>query len=277
MWARIMEWLLIGSWLVSMAVLTTRDALPRWFAEPPPAPASELWLRENGREFQYGIYGANEVLCGNGWTVYEGRGEVIMRTDVLVLNQVEMINTLFITSEMTFLNETELDRVDLRMAGMPAAIRLMGERQGPKFAFSLEVGNYPKQEFVLEAEAAQTLSDIIKPFSTLRNLEVGKSWKIHVIDPLSLIKGGKGKLKALVAEVTGRERIQVQGRAVECFVVECSGSRAWVDLNGRVWRQESELPGLGRLVIVDQPFQEEKLEQAYLRMNRDRHREREHH
>jgi hypothetical protein len=41
---------------------------------------------------------------------------------------------------------------------------------------------------------------------------------------------------------------------VEAFVVEAEGMRAWVTPAGRVIRQEFELPLLGTLLLVEEPY-----------------------
>ena len=56
---RMTEMFIVTMWLVSMAWLVARDAVPRWFAEAPPQVASRAWLADQGTEFQYAIYDHN--------------------------------------------------------------------------------------------------------------------------------------------------------------------------------------------------------------------------
>lgn len=58
----------------------------------------------------------------------------------------------------------------------------------------------------------------------------------------------------LLVRVTGTEQIQHRGRLVEAFVVEAHRMGAWVAPGGHVLRQEVELPLLGKLILVDEPF-----------------------
>lgn len=278
---RIFEFLVVTSWLVSMTWLIARDAVPRWFAQAPPQAASVAWLQDQGRRFQYGIYDQSGLRRGACWSVYELNDGAITRKELLVLENLAFIENLVIESELTFLNETELAALDMEIKGLPAVIELHGERQGPKFGFELKIGSVPVYEFVLDAQAAQTLCDVTKPFSSLRGLEVGQSWKIHVIDPFSLIhEGQRRRLKPVLVRVTGRETVTIQGREHACFLVESQGARAWIDERGRVLRQVVDIPGVGQLEIREQAFQQRKYDHMLRRVRRigghvrNRHRNR---
>ncbi len=269
MFRRIGEYLVVTMWLVSMTWMISRDVIPRWFAQEPPSAASVMWLADQGRWFQYGIFDADDSLRGNYWTTYSVQGQTISRTDYLRLQNVGVIDQLFLDSDMTFASEDVLDDVHIRIGGIPVPIDLKGERQGPQFAFQLKIGTLPIHEFVLDSQAARTLCDGIKPFSVLQNLSVGQSWKIHVVDPLSLIQNPGARVQSIVARVSGRETIEVNGRNEDCFVVETDGIRAWVNEAGRVILQRVNLPGLGILEIREQRFSEDQLHRA--RSHRSRH------
>ena len=259
MFNRLVELVIVSSWLVCMTWLVARDAVPRWFAEAPPDTATLSWLKEQGHQFQYGIFESSGGRRGSCWSVYDVHHDTIRRNDLLVLDGLGPIERLIIETELTFLNETELATIEVEIKGVPARITLKGERQGPKFGFKLDIGGFPVHNFVLDAEAAQTLCDVTKPFSTLRGLEVGRSWKIHVIDPFSLIQsGGRTRLKAVVVRVTDKEVIRVEGRAYDCYVVESPGARAWIDETGRTRRQVVDVPGVGKLEIREEEFRREQ-------------------
>jgi len=254
---RLVDMFVVVLWLVCTTWLISRDAVPRWFARTPPEVASASWLREQGDQFQYGIYGEDGGRRGTCWSVYKVGMHAIIRKDTLMLEELGVIRRLIIDSEMTYLNETELDNVEVEVSGLRERIILRGERQGPQFAFRLKIGDTrPPQDFMLDASAAQTLCDTVKPFSSLRGLRVGQAWKIQMLDPFSLVSDGRrARLKPVVAAVVDRETIKLQGREVECHVVESQGSRAWVDDSGRVLLQTVEMPALGRLEIREQAFQ----------------------
>ncbi len=252
---RLVELLIVSSWLVCMTWLVARDAVPRWFAEAPPDTATLSWLKEQGHQFQYGIFDSTGGRRGSCWSLYEVHQDTIRRNDLLVLDGFGPIERLIIETELTFLNETELATIEVEIKGVPALIKLKGERQGPKFGFELKIGGALAHTFVLDAQAAQTLCDVTKPFSTMRGLEVGRSWKIHVIDPFSMIQsGGRTRLKPVVVRVTAEEVIRVEGRAYKCYVVESPGARAWIDETGRTRRQVVDVPGVGKLEIREEEF-----------------------
>ncbi len=259
---RIAEMFIVTMWLVSMTWLAARDAVPRWFAEAPPEVASRAWLADHGTEFQYAIYDHNGLRCGSCWSIYQPNDQGMMQKDLLVLENLSFaIEHLAVESQLTFLNDTGLATVDIEIRGVQAPIQLYGERQGPKFGFELRIARRSVHDFVLDASAAQTLCDLIKPFSPMHGLEVGRSWKVQVIDPFSLLQGNlRAKLKPVVVRVTGRETIQIEGRRHDCLLVEAQGARAWVDSAGRVLRQVVDVPGIGQLEIHAETFQREKYE-----------------
>ena len=264
---RLVELLIIGSWLISMSWLVVRDVIPRWTAQTPPETATTSWLRDNGKEFQFGIFDHAGLRRGSCWSVYQVNNDTIIRKELLLFERLSIIPELAIQSEMTFLNETELVAIDIEIKGVPLRIELHGERQGPKFGFELQIDRMPVHDFVLDGQAAKTLCDVTKPFSSLRGLDVGRSWKIYVIDPFSLIRGSRrAKLKPVVVTVIGRETIQIEGRKRPCFVVESQGAKAWVDDAGRVLKQIVDVPGVGQMEIREQSFQRDKYEAALRRL-----------
>lgn len=247
------EMTIVGLWLVSMTWLLARDVVPRWFAQAPPSAASMGWLERNGKEFQYDLSGPG--IRGQAWTVYNTSGDhQVTRTDILEIGPLSLIGGLLISSEMVFLHENELDTVDVRLWGGPLQVELRGERQGPQFAFRMKIGTFPAEDFILDAAAAQTLSDTIKPFAALRDLHVGQTWQIHTIDPLSILQHSKARVNSVWAEVTGREPLPHRGAMHDCFVIQAGGVRAWVDESGRPLLQLVELPGLGSLSIRETSF-----------------------
>ncbi len=252
---------------MTMAWLAARDIVPRWFAEAAPQAASLTWMDEHGREFQYGIFGENGVRRGSAWSVYQPTGTTVTRTDTLVLRGLALADPLIIESEMDFLEENQLDEIDVRIVGVHAPVRLRGERQGPMFAFQLSLGGIPVHEFVIDGEAAQSLSDTVRPFTSLAGLSVGQSWTIHVVDPFALIRGTRRRLRAVVVSVIDQEEIRFHGVPRRCYVVEAEGVRAWVDESGRVLLQSVELPAVGRIDIREERFLEDKLKEVSLEVN----------
>jgi hypothetical protein len=243
-----------------MAWLISRDVVPRWFAEAPPAATDVTWIEREGREFQYGIFGDNGLRIGTAWSVYQVSGTAITRIDTLQVAGIPLTNDLRVQTVMDFLGENELDEIEVHIIGVPAPVALRGARQGPKFAFQVELDHKPAHEFVLDADAAQTLGDTIRPFSVLEGLQVGRSWTVHVVDPFSLITGSRGRLREVVVLVTGQEYLEIGGRKTTCFIVEAAGARAWVNGAGRVLRQDVEVPGMGLVTILEEDFRRDRLD-----------------
>lgn len=265
---RFSDLLIVSIWLVAMAWLAARDVVPQWYQTPPPQSLSLSWLKTHGKQFQYGFFGDNAVRVGTAWSTYQvGVGaSTVTRNDTVVLNNVPMApDGVIIQSRMEFLDENRLDELEVKIFGAPVSIALEGESQGPRFAFRLLIDGQQRHEFVLDANAAETLCDTIKPFSALVGLTVGQSWTVHVLDPFSLMQGSRRRLKSTLVTVTGREVISHQGREHECFVVQSEGVRAYVDDVGRVLRQVVDLPGLGGFEIIEEDFQKSKLDAIKIR------------
>ena len=81
---------------------------------------------------------------------------------------------------------------------------------------------------------------------------------MELVNPLSGLVPDWGvrnmSTNGLLVRVTKTETIEHRGASVEAFVVEAEGIRAWVTPAGRVIRQEFELPLLGTLLLVEEPF-----------------------
>ncbi len=260
---RLLEYGIVTMWLVSMTWLVSRDAVPRWFAQSPPEAPTAAWLQDHGQRFQYGIYADNGARKGTSWSDYEIVEGSVLRKDILILHDLQFVKELVMTSELTFQNETGLDSVEVDIRIMDTAITLRGERQGPKFAFTVDINAVRLQEFVLEAHDAQTLCDSIKPFSALRDLSVGQTWTLQMLNPMSLIQNSRSRFKPVLVSVTGRENKQFYGRTQDCFIVESAGTRAWISRDGRVLLQVVDLPGMGRLEIREETWQQALRDTAF--------------
>jgi hypothetical protein len=127
-----------------------------------------------------------------------------------------------------------------------------------------------RREMNLDFAASRMIGESMNPFASLPTLRVGQSWRMQMLDPLAAVLTGKTDFKPVVATVTGMETIPhptEPGRTVECFVVVTSpaSSKAWVDAKGTVFRQEAELPGVGRVTMIKEAYSERQREEARLR------------
>jgi hypothetical protein len=107
---------------------------------------------------------------------------------------------------------------------------------------------------------------MIRRFDRLPNLHVGQSWRIKLLDPLALLTPDLAEadmeLEPIIVQVTRTEEIEHRGRKIETFVVEGADATAWVADDGRVLRQEVQVPLIGKLVLLDEPYDPIALELA---------------
>ena len=66
----------------------------------------------------------------------------------------------------------------------------------------------------------------------------------------------------MLIQVTGKEMITHGGERIETFVVEGGGVTAWVAADGRVLRQEANLPLVGKLILLDEPYDDDAYAEA---------------
>jgi len=112
----------------------------------------------------------------------------------------------------------------------------------------------------LDMAATRLIGDSMRPFTFLPTLRVGQSWRMQVLDPVAAVLGGKTQFRSIVARVTRMETITHDGRPIECFVVETSPQQivAWADASGRILVQEAEIPGIGRIRVCEEPYNEQE-------------------
>ncbi len=232
-------------WIVAMAALVKRDMVPFWIAEDLPAGFAP------DQDTQWGIFDADGRSIGTAWiAVRRTSGETTVEsTTSLDFRGVPIL----LDSAFTSLGETGIQQFQFRLLGAPVPILVRGERIGRDFSCSAKIGTIVNT-FSLDARLSQFLGESFRPFSHLRGLHVGQSWRIRLLDPLALIKDRTIDFKVQLARVTKREVIEHDGSDVECFRIESNGSVAWADDTGRILRQEVQVPLLGRCVLQNEPF-----------------------
>ena len=108
-----------------------------------------------------------------------------------------------------------------------------------------------EREETIPVSRDETLSLGLLPFLSARYLEIGKKWTVRALNPLSL-----GQTTTTV-EVTGREKIQWQGRTLDAFVLRFThngiGSTAWVADDGELIRAQT----LFGITLEKEPLPEE--------------------
>ena len=254
-------------------VLFMRDILPSWLASDPPQ-FEDISSQDGAeRQIQVGIFDADGQLVGRSWTISHIRGHFLNVDSKTMLYPIRLPGDITtppvrIDTELSYQERGGLlSELGMRVFGLPASAELYGEFIPPdEFACTWKIERVRQGTFVLDAEATRALGEVLRPFSRLPGLYVGRAWRLHLLDPLAQIVPGLQQNAVLaepeIVRVTRAETIEHRGRSVEVFVVEARRMRAWVATDGSVLRQEIELPLLGQLVLRDEPFDHNAYEAA---------------
>jgi hypothetical protein len=263
----------LGLMLSANAALLVRDVLPDWLAgEPPESRALHL---EPGDQIaaQLSIYDREGRCVGHSWTVGGRSGDLVAVHHVTILKSLKLprgivIPALRIDTDLNYHGQTSLDKLRVRVSGFGFPIRLEGEFYHPDiFACEWQVDDR-RGNLQLPAEMTRALGDVIRPFESLTGLRVGQSWRVKVLNPLAGVIPDWGTRNmmtdTMLVRVTGMEQIEHAGAMVQAFVLEAEKLQAWVTPEGRVIRQELELPLFGTLTLVDEPYDAETRRDALL-------------
>ncbi len=246
--------------------LLTRDVLPTWLAGDPPRSCA-LQLSE-GQSFteQVGIFDAEGRRVGYAWSLCDRDLDLTTIRNYTYLYPLRLpqdISTPALRMDMVlrYRRDHRPDQLQVRVLGLGIPISLEGEFYPPDdFGCEWQVGDQ-RGKFVLPAHRLRALGDVLRPFESLADLRVGQSWHMETINPLAGLLPGWGAENMMTSQtlvrVVAREPIDFSGQRVDAFVVETQTTRAWVADNGRVLRQEIELPLFGRLVLVSEPYDNE--------------------
>jgi hypothetical protein len=261
--------------IVANIALLTRDVIPAWTAGDPPIPlAYEMdtgWIKVS----QTGIYDAAGSAVGHVWTeTWRDKGLVTVES-MTILNEVvtsgqTLISALRIDTRLTYNEEQVLERLDVTVRGFGLPIELHGKYVPPddfacEWQFDEETGT-----FSLPADATRAMGDLRSPFQGVGGLQVGQVWRHELFDPLSgMLPGLSGsgmKPQSMIVSVTGTDKIIHHDLAIKAFVLEGDSVRAWVSPLGDVLRQEVTVPVLGRIVLLDEPFDDNARAEARQRI-----------
>lgn len=258
-------------WVSAMTALFVRDVWPAWTAQDVP-PMTRDELARLDRDQQLGMFDAEGRRLGTAWSSISSVGGNTSIQGTVHVDGIRLIPNILVETSTGFDEKGELDSFNLDVFGIPATIiKVRGERHGIYFPCEIQLGPLFRQAN-LDMAASRLIGDSLRPFNFLPTLKVGQAWRMQIIDPISAAMGSSTRFKAIVARVTGKETIDHAGRQVECFVVETSPgqAKAWVGPDGRVCVQEVELPGLGKLTVRDEPYQENEREMVRRRILRGR-------
>lgn len=239
-----------------MVLLVRRDVVPFWSAQEAPSGVTP------SASFQVAIRNSAGTRVGTTWVITTPtEGITTVRSQTLIdLRVVSALlpfdGPLLIVTTLTYHPADLLQDFKIRLDGAPVAVALRGERCGADFACTTTFGT-AKKTVVLDGRLSQCLAETLRPFTHLRDLHFGQTWRIRLLDPLSLLQGQAPELKTQLVRVTARETISHDGQSVECFRIETEGTVAWANDQGRVLRQEVQIPLVGTWTLTDEPFDQE--------------------
>lgn len=248
-------------WVTAMVSLVVRDILPAWTAKDPPHVTGEQFKLLDEPNQQFGVVDAKNRRVGTVWsdvTHNPGNGTTSI-TAIAKLDKLPIIPPIRIFSSTDFDSNGAIESFRMNVVGvLNQRMHIHGERWGIYFPVEMQFGPI-RRETNLDYAATRLIGESLHPFAYLPTLRVGQSWRMQVLDPVAVVLGNRADFKPVVATVTRKETIAhptEAGRSVECFVVETSPtpSRAWVDAKGHVFRQETDLPGFGRITLVKEAY-----------------------
>lgn len=251
--------------------LFSREVLPELLADDPPQSRAMRLEPGDERAEQFGIFDPQGLRIGTCWTRIGRSGDVVTVNNWVALDGRALGTTLVSTrltfnTDLTYIYDERLSDLKFRVFGFGRVIQVHGEYVPPAdFSCDWQFGQR-RGNFLLPASVTQTVGDLVRPFDSLTGLKVGQRWRLAVLNPLAALMSGLNPADrctdTIVIHVRAEETIQHNRRSVKVFRVESDHFRAWVTPEGRVLRQETEMPMFGSLTLADEPFNAASREQA---------------
>ncbi len=259
---RIFSSLVVLLWMGSMTALFVRDVWPAWTAQDLPPVCSADVFDGIDRNQQYGMFVGAGGRIGTSWTRFRSITDVQTIEMTHFIERIGDFGPIRIETDLRFsADQGRLEEFSVRLHGAPQPIQIEGERIGDEIVCNIHAGT-TRRAFHVNAAVAGMIGESLRPFSVLPDIHVGQTWRVYMLDPLSLLLGGKTAPRPLLVRVTGRETITIRGTPTEMFVVEWPSSRSWVDDRGRVIRTQIDVPLIGRLTVLAEPFSDSDLRAA---------------
>ncbi len=241
-------------WAASMAWVVWHDVWPGLTAGDPPRMARAEVAANGPVSYQSGIFNKYGHRIGTAWSTYHPIGDTARREDVVYVESFAGIPPTLLEITSGFTTDGKLDEFRLEVLGQDVPIEVQGERFGSMYGFNLRVGTV-QERIRLDAKAASLIGDVFRPFASLPGLKAGQSWRMQVLNPISIITGLGDRFVPMLVRVTRREAVTTtEGAILDCLVVEAPNATAWVGDDGRVIIQQVELPVGGTLTIRDEPY-----------------------
>ena len=258
-------------WAATMTALVMRDVWPAWTAQDAPPMTAQQFARLDQQAQQFGIFNAANQRIGSAWSEVSSPGETTVINGTVLVDGLTTIPPIRIESRTDFDADGGLDAFQLNLYGVPMMqIWVRGERRGIYFPCEMHFGPIHR-EASLDLAASRLIGETFRPFTFLPTLTVGQSWRMQLLDPMSIALRGQADFTSVIATVTGIETIEHPidpSRTVECFVVQTSPNptTAWVDPQGQVLVQQVDMPGVGQVTVRREPFQKADRESARKRV-----------
>src|SRR5262249_52784190 len=163
-----------------------QDVLPLWTAQDAPA---ETIPDSNT---QIGIFDATHRRIGTSWVTTLSAERTVQSTTFLrpgaMLETVLGLSELMLDSNLTYGPDAAIDQFRFSTHAGSMAIQISGERYGSDFACTAQFGPLPPQSLELDARVSHAIGESLRPFTHLKNLHIGQTWRIRLVDPFSLLK-----------------------------------------------------------------------------------------
>lgn len=252
--------------LAANAALLLRDVVPAWTAGDPPAPGGMNVPSGFSRVSQMGILDASRRRFGTIWTTNSRISDDLIVRSTTMLDVIQKSNDILtpelkIDTDLIYFANSRLKQIRVEVQGFGMPIRFSGKHAAPdQFRCEWEIDDRSGR-YTISADVTRALGQVTRPFESLADLRVGQSWRLELLDPLAgILPGWTGSDMAtrhVIVRVVGTEKIVHNDLDVKVFLLEAERIRAWVSPLGAVLRQEVTLPLLGKITLVDEPYDDE--------------------
>lgn len=249
------------AWIGLMAAMLNRD-YPFWREQTPPSAVIPPGNRQTA------IFDGAKNRVGTAWLTVGQHSAVVSFTVFEVARVIPGIpagGPIAVKTTLGYDPDGSLQRLVFWLHGVGVPILVSATRVGDDFGVELNVGDLHKS-MSLPAEASECLGESLRPFTYLKGLKVGQSWRIRIVDPISLLRDQSVDFTAQMATVTARETVPHNGADVPCFRIETNGAIAWADDEGNVVRQEVVIPFIGKWTLVDEKYDQAARDRAMVRV-----------
>jgi hypothetical protein len=257
----------VAAMLGANSALFLRDVLPGWTASDPPEPAALSLRPGESLRIQFGIFDAADNRLGDSQTLAQRSGEFVRvhsktRLRAQSLAEGVTLPSMLVRTHVIYRKDGLIDELEIRLHGLGTQVMLRGANyEGGDFPCEWQIAD-ARGRFIIPSSSTRALGDIFRPFDTLPDLYVGRTWRLRLLNIAShIFSGGRDGFApddSVLVSVVAEELIEHNGEQVSAFRVEARRLRAWIRQDGRVLRQEVDVPLFGRLIMRDEPFDEDQ-------------------